>query len=87
MTFALAWGLFAIVMPIFNRAKSSSTPGYGYGYLLIPIAAQIIWLFGAMIVSGPRNRREATIGILAGFGLELAALALLIVIMAALSHY
>ena len=86
MTFALAWGLFAAVMPLFNREKASGALGCAYSLLLIPVFVQVIWFAAGAAYSAWRKRREAIVGILVGFGIECAVLAVLILISASV-HY
>ena len=86
LTFGFAWLLFALVMPIYNRANNTGDMGRAYSFLLIPFAAQGVLLAGGALYSFRWKRREVVTGILCGFGLELAALAVLIIITAS-AHY
>jgi hypothetical protein len=86
LTFALAWGLFALAMPIYNRKKLLDPLGHASAFLLMPFVVQILWLAGAGIFSARRKSREPIVGILLGFGLEFLALVVLIVISAS-AHY
>jgi|SRR5215472_13258542 len=86
ITFALAWGLFAIVMPLFNREKSVGTLGRAYTFLLIPIVVQALWFVCGIAYSTWQKRREAITGILLGFALEFVAFVVLIIISAS-AHY
>lgn len=85
-TFGFAWLLFALVMPVFNRVKDSGEIGRAYSFLLIPLLAQALLLTGGGLYSLRRKRREVVTGILCGFGLELAAITVLIIISAS-AHY
>jgi hypothetical protein len=86
LTCALAWGLFALAMPIYNRKKLMGLEGHASVFLLMPFILQMLWLAGAGIFSVRRKRREPIVGILLGFGLEFLALVVLIVISAS-AHY
>ena len=86
MTFALAWGLFAGVMPLSNREKASGALGRMYSFLLIPVFVQVIWFAAGAAYSAWRKRREAIVGISVGFGVECVVLAVLILISASV-HY
>ena len=86
LTFGFAWLLFALVMPVYNRANNTGDMGRAYSYLLIPFAAQGLLLAAGALYSLRRKRREVVTGILCGFGLELAALTVLIIISAS-AHY
>ena len=86
MTFALAWGLFAAVMPLFNREKTPGALGRAYSLLLIPDFVQVVWFAAGAAYSAWRKRLEAIVGILVGFGIECAVLAVLILISASV-HY
>ncbi len=85
-TFAFAWLLFALVMPVFNRVKDTGDLAHAYSFLLIPFAAQAVLLAAGAIYSLRSKRREVVTGILCGFGLEFAALFILIIIVAS-AHY
>ncbi|HET9409275.1 MAG TPA: hypothetical protein VFO39_18685 [Candidatus Sulfotelmatobacter sp.] len=86
LTFGLAWGLFAIVMPIYNRKKVLDPMGYASVFLVTPFVVQILWFAAVGVYSARRKTREPVVGILLGFGLELLALVILIVISAS-AHY
>ncbi len=86
ITFALGWGLFAVVMPFYNRENNIGAMGRAYRFLLIPIVVQVIWFAGGAMYSTWRKRREAIVGILLGFALEIAAIVILILISAS-AHY
>ena len=86
MTFALAWGLFATLMPSFNREKAPGALGRACSLLLIPVFVQVIWFAAGAAYSASRKRLEAIVGILVGFGIECAVLAVLILISASV-HY
>ncbi|HKD05642.1 MAG TPA: hypothetical protein VKB79_07055 [Bryobacteraceae bacterium] len=86
MTFALAWGLFAGVMPLSNREKAPGALGRACSLLLIPVFVQVIWFAAGAAYSASRKRLEAIVGILVGFGIECAVLAVLILISASV-HY
>jgi ABC-type transport system involved in multi-copper enzyme maturation permease subunit len=85
-TFALAWVLFALAMPHYNRANNTGDMGRAYGFLLIPVAVQFVLLACGAIYSTRRKHPEVVFGILFGFGLEFAALFVLIII-SATAHY
>ena len=86
MTFALAWGLFAGLMPLSNREKAPGALGRACSLLLIPVFVQVIWFAAGAAYSASRKRLEAIVGILVGFGIECAVLAVLILISASV-HY
>lgn len=86
LTFALAWGVFAVLMLIHNRAKQSGDAGRASSLLLLPLFIQALWFTGGAIYSSRSKRREPVLGILLGFAVELLALVVLI-IFAASAHY
>lgn len=86
LTFGLAWGLFAYVMPIFNRAKMSSDAQRAFPLLMVPFLVQVAWFVAGAAYASFRKKREVVLGILLGFGLEFLALAGLIIYSAS-SHY
>lgn len=86
LTFGLAWGLFAIALPIYNRRKTLNPVGSAPVFLLLPFLVQMLWVAGAGICSARRKRREPIMGVLLGFGLEFIALIVPIVI-SAFAHY
>ncbi len=85
-TVGFAWLQFALVMPPYNRANNVGDMGRAYSFLLLPFAAQAILLAGGATYSLRRKHAEVVAGILCGFGLELAALVVLIIISAS-AHY
>ena len=85
LTFALAWGLFAIALPIFNRAKQSGDPRT-FGLLMLPFFVQMLWFGGGLFYSSRSKRREPIVGILLGFGAEFLVL-LVLVVFSASAHY
>ena len=85
VTLLLAWGLWAIAVPRFNRSKIDSTDR-AIIFLYIPIFAQMIWFATVALYSKARKRREPLTGTLVGFGLELAVLIFLILLSAS-AHY
>ena len=85
VTFLLAWVLWAVAVPRFNRATIDSTRS-AITFLYIPIFAQMIWFAMVALYSKARMRREPLTGTLVGFGLELAVLIFLILLSAS-AHY
>lgn len=85
-TFALAWLLFAVAIPHYNRANNTGDTGRAYSLLLIPMAVQAVLLACGAIYSTRRKNHEVVFGILFGFGLEFAALFVFIII-SATAHY
>ena len=85
LTFGLAWGLFAAMMPLYNREKNAGAMGRASAFLFMPIAAQVLWFLAGAAFSGNR-RREAIRGILLGFAAEGVTLIVLVLI-SALAHY
>jgi hypothetical protein len=86
LTFALAWGLFAVTMSIYNRKKLLGPEGNASVFLLTPLVVQILCFAAVSIFSVRRKRREPIVGILLGFGFEFLALVVLIVISSS-AHY
>lgn len=86
VTFVLAWGAFALTMPVYNRAKVSEDAARAFRFLVLPFVVQIIWFAGGAVYSLRTRRREPVIGILLGFGLELLVL-LGLILFSASSHY
>jgi hypothetical protein len=86
LTFALAWALFAFMLPRYNDAKVNGSENLQALIYSIPLVGQIVW-FGVVIVySKLRKRREAVRGALIGLGSEIAVLTSLILYSAA-GHY
>lgn len=86
LTFGLAWGLFALAMPIYNRKKVLGPAGQASVFLLMPVVLQILWFAAAAILSARRKRWEPIVGIALGFALEFLALGVLILISSS-AHY
>lgn len=86
LTVLFAWLLFALVMPASNNAKNSGDMERASALLLLPALAQLALLVAGAVYSLRKGHREPVLGILCGFGLEFAGLAV-IVLMAASAHY